>query len=332
MKNPNALYKNFELVEKNVYIPNKNLRVVKDDLPNGVYEVGFDMRVGIFFKKKNLNSDNLIQLPDTVAEQIYKEAKMFWGGEMRKRFSDYGLLYKRGILLHGKPGTGKTCLINQICTELQSQDAVILMNPDCGSIPQAVEVIRSQNPERKVLVVFEEFDNMVNRKDFLNLLDGELQVDNIMYIATTNYIEHIPPRIKNRPSRFASVIELGVPSPKARHVYFESKLLPGDKKFIDELVEKTNGFVIDQLKDVIINKFCFNLSIEDSVKRASNLSTLEADTSSKACIAVASSNTKVGPKTQREFDRFDPVKALREMGDLDEDTPEAVAPEYDDGN
>jgi len=54
----------------------------------------------------------------------------------------------------------------------------------------------------------------------LNLLDGVKQVDNIIYIATTNYPELLEERILNRPSRFDRRFHIGTPSAEVRKFYF----------------------------------------------------------------------------------------------------------------
>ena len=95
--------------------------------------------------------------------------------------------------------------------------------------------------DRPIMVIWEEFENWVAgyEADILNILDGVHQVDNVFYIATTNYIQQIPPRIRNRPSRFADVIEIGPPSANLRKAYIEAKIHPDDKIDIKKWVKKS---------------------------------------------------------------------------------------------
>jgi SpoVK/Ycf46/Vps4 family AAA+-type ATPase len=99
------------------------------------------------------------------------------------------------------------------------------------------------------------------------LLDGETQVGNVVYLATTNYLSKIPSRIKNRPSRFARVIEVGQPNEEARRMYLTAKLQEDDLKYLEPMVQATDGFVIDQLKDLVISVCCFGQPISEAVMK-----------------------------------------------------------------
>ena len=99
------------------------------------------------------------------------------------------------------------------------------------------------------------------------MLDGEMQVDNIVYVATTNYINKIPPRIKDRPSRFATVIEVGLPTPDVRRIFIENKTFPDENVDLDLWVKLTEGLTIDQIKDLIISVLCIGNDLKDTVSK-----------------------------------------------------------------
>ena len=96
-------------------------------------------------------------------------------------------------------------------------------------------------------------------------------MNNIFYVATTNYIEDIPQRIRNRPSRFAEVIEIGPPDKELRRAYLLAKIHEDDVVNIDEWVEKTDGLTIDHLKNLIINVLVLGLPLDDAVEKLRNL-------------------------------------------------------------
>ena len=58
----------------------------------------------------------------------------------------------------------------------------------------------------------------------LNLLDGKFQLDNVVFLATTNYAEDLAERVINRPSRFDVVYEVGLPDKMVRECYITKKL------------------------------------------------------------------------------------------------------------
>jgi SpoVK/Ycf46/Vps4 family AAA+-type ATPase len=84
------------------------------------------------------------------------------------------------------------------------------------------------------------------------------------------------PQIR-RPGRFASVIEVGFPTAEARAAYLETKI--SDKSIINRIVSKTDGFSIDELKEVVRGHFCMMKPLDqyiDSIKSSSSKSKKEA--------------------------------------------------------
>jgi SpoVK/Ycf46/Vps4 family AAA+-type ATPase len=128
-------------------------------------------------------------------------------------------------------------------------------------------LIKDIEPNKKVLVIWEEFDTILRHDEstLLSLLDGEIQVGNIIYLATTNYLAKIPARIKNRPSRFARVIEVSEPNEESRRAFLKAKLHDSDTDKLEPMVQATEGFVIDQIKDLIISVCCFGYPISEAV-------------------------------------------------------------------
>lgn len=82
-----------------VFIPaSKNVK----RLTPGFYEIGESMNVGLFFSKIALNTEELIEFPESNIEEVVQEIETFWDKE--KNFREAGLSFKRGILMYGPPG------------------------------------------------------------------------------------------------------------------------------------------------------------------------------------------------------------------------------------
>lgn len=252
--------------EMGIFMPTAP-EVTKETLSPGIYSIGQTMEGRLYLSSMFSTTDELVKLPNFASEQIINEVKSFWNEKTKAHFERYGLVYKRGILLHGSPGTGKTCTIASVMDNVVNEGGIVIFNPEPGLLAKTINAVRQIEPELKVLTVFEEFDNMVDNPDFLSLMDGQLQLENIVYIATTNYIHNIPLRIRNRPSRFATVLEVGPPSADVRQAYLAAKLRGEDARLIEELVAKTEGFVIDQIKDVIVSICCIGLDMAEAIEK-----------------------------------------------------------------
>lgn len=230
-------------------------------LSPGVYTLDSN-RQGLYFRRMNLQNDEILELDDPIYRQVVEEMEQFWSRDMRAAFNRYKLMYKRGILLHGLPGTGKTCTIRRVMDQVVEKGGIALFNPEISWVPDAVEMIRLIEKETNhVLIVLEELEEILRRDEhgLLTLLDGQDQFDDVVYIGTTNYLRKIPDRIKRRPSRFCTVLESGFPNETARRQFIEHKLHPDDKGKvdIDFWVKETEGMTIDQLKDLVVQVLCF---------------------------------------------------------------------------
>jgi SpoVK/Ycf46/Vps4 family AAA+-type ATPase len=162
------------------------------------------------------------------------------------------------ILLYGPPGSGKSCIINRVAQRTVEEGGLVLFNPSPRSLQKVFRVLDTLQPETRVLVIFEEIDQLIKdhgEGPFLHVLDGEVQKHNAMFIATTNYYDQVPNRIK-RPGRFAVRSYVGYPSFIAREFYCFTKLKHAETA--GRIAELTENFSIDQLKEVIRETYCMN--------------------------------------------------------------------------
>ncbi len=251
------------------YTPD-NAQITTKKIPPGIYSVHQNQMTGkLFVKPKEMVFEKFITLPDMCTNKVLSDLEIFWTAETKLKYETLDLIYKRGILMHGLPGVGKSAAISKVCEKFIAQDGIILFNPQPAMLYMMVQEIQAIQPESKILVIWEEFECHLDDSTFLSILDGELQLSNVAYIATTNYIEEIPARIKNRPSRFAQVIEIGFPTFADRLMYLEGKLssLKLSSEVLNNIAHNTNGFVLDQVKDVVISHFVFGYSLTESIDK-----------------------------------------------------------------
>lgn len=240
-----------------------------DALPCGLYRCAFSHNLGPYLDLMRNETDTLVMLPDSASETILREIETFRG--LKSKFSDRGFLHKRGVLMWGPPGSGKTStlqLLIKLIVEQYSGIAVFVDHPDIAA--KCLQMIRNVEPERPVIALMEDLDALVERHgeaEYLAMLDGESQVDNIVFVATTNYPERLDRRFVDRPSRFDTIRYIGMPSPAARACYLRAKETSYTDAEVDRLVGLSEGFSIAHLRELIILNRCFEYSIEDATAR-----------------------------------------------------------------
>jgi len=237
-----------------------------DILPPGLYKAQDD-QFGNFFSKESLDISELIRFPDSMADTVIDEFDTFW--TMKDRYLDRGEPHKRGFLLWGPPGGGKTCTVSFIIKDFISQgNVVFIFNYNLMS---ALRSFKNIEPDRKVLIVMEDIDSLIKDRHeeqaVLEFLDGSIQHSNTIVIATTNYPEDLPDRIINRPSRFDRVTYVGVPSLKDRILYLTEKSKNLSKPQIKGWAKETDGWTLAHLKELIIAVEVFDLDCDDTVDR-----------------------------------------------------------------
>jgi hypothetical protein len=221
------------------------------------------------FIPHNIVTDNLLNLPDSKSEFVIKEIERFW--VLKQAFKEFGYTHKRGFLLWGPPGSGKTATVAMVIKNMVSRDGVVFL----ADMPPAVVTsmlrrFRSIEPERPALVILEDIDAYVKEhgeSNVLSILDGENSIANVVYIATTNYPEHLDPRVINRPSRFDLIMFIDMPNAPARKLYLESRKTGLSPAEIEQWVKNTDGFSIAHLKEVIVGVCLFGKPVADEIKR-----------------------------------------------------------------
>jgi energy-coupling factor transporter ATP-binding protein EcfA2 len=241
----------------------------RETLPAGVYRTLMLDNIGPALKTMPLILDNLIHLPDASFTDILAEFSRFW--DLRLEFSKRGFLHKRGFLLWGPPGSGKTSLLQLMMQAIVRDLSGVVLYVDHPHIAaQCAAKARKVEPERPVIVVMEDIDALVQtygESGYLSLLDGEERVDNVIFLGTTNYPERLDPRFVDRPSRFDTICKIGMPSATAREVYFRAKETTLTGHELALWVRLSDGFSIAHLKEMIIANRCFGQPIEDAVAR-----------------------------------------------------------------
>jgi AAA+ superfamily predicted ATPase len=237
-------------------------------LPPGVYDIGSDNDGNLQFQFKNIVTDDLIDLHDSNSLKVINGIKKFW--TMGDRYRERGLIYKRGILMWGPPGSGKTATLTLLTKSLIEQGGTVFIVKAPGLIKIGLQQFRSIEPDRPIIVIFEDIDEIIAKHgehEILALLDGENQTENIVSIATTNYPEELGARIVNRPSRFDEVIKIDMPSLAMRREYLKHIIRETDKFPVEQALKDTDKLSISHLKELVIAVTCLDQDYDETIKR-----------------------------------------------------------------
>lgn len=272
-------YQQWQVAQKGVYQAMGKI-ITHNKLPSGYYSLSADQKGNIYASARNFIYDDYIDLPIPEFKEIIQDIDKFWN--IKDKFNEYGFVFKRGILIHGKQGLGKSFLINGIIKSLiEKKEGIVFSLYNYRDLNLFHTFFRDQfrhiEPERPVVVVIEDIDGMCRDKnvetELINLLDGVEHSSNVVYLATTNHIDQLEERITNRPSRFDRRYHIKAPTPDVRKVFIESKMKKNDleKINLDEWVEKTEGFNLAHIKELIISVILYENDLEYALQHLNNM-------------------------------------------------------------
>lgn len=245
-------------------------------LTPGVYEIQHSNTIGIYFEKIPVVTQGLLRFPHTNSERVISEIQKFW--EQESIFREYKLTYKRGIILWGPPGSGKSCTIQFIMQDVVDRNGVVIKFTIPHLFTEGMRIFREIQPKTPVVILMEDIDSTIQRydeSDVLNILDGVNQIEKAVFLATTNYPERLGHRIINRPSRFDKRFKIGHPNDESRKIYFE--FIIGKEKVkelginLDKWVEDTEGFSIAHLKELFTAVVILGDDYEEAIETLSSM-------------------------------------------------------------
>jgi predicted AAA+ superfamily ATPase len=243
-------------------------------VPSGVYEIGWNSNLQTFtLKKQPFKTDELYHLPSYEIMDILKDIDNFWNRV--DVYKKYNFIHKRGILMYGEPGCGKSGIIQLISQQIIKNDGIVINIKDEEDVERFTSFIgtfRKIEPKRPLIVLLEDIDSLAGEgrsqtARLLNILDGVKQIEGVVYIATTNYPEKLQERITNRPSRFDRRYKVELPNEEIRRAYINHKLSDDDLKNVDVdlWVTKTDGMSLSHLKEVVVSVIVMGRTFEETM-------------------------------------------------------------------
>jgi hypothetical protein len=189
-------------------------------------------------------------------KRIDDEVVRFFSAEARAMYARLKVPQRRGILMYGPPGNGKTSLIRYIGSLLPKVGAMLLRPNASFDADDWSGVIDEWKDAAPAMLVVEDLDwllTRVNVSTFLNCLDGveQLGAGGLLLVATTNHPEKLDPAVNNRPGRFDAVIEIPLPDRQLRREFFALQLPGWSSEILDELARETEYLSFAHLGEIV---------------------------------------------------------------------------------
>jgi hypothetical protein len=199
-----------------------------------------------------------VVLPEGMLDNI--ERHIIGIAEWSQDLLDAGQHLKRGLLLHGPPGTGKTHTIRYLTGRLTGSTIILLTGRSIRFIDQAAALARRLQPS---MVVLEDVDLVATDRDFtqdgnpllfslLDAMDGVGADADVTFALTTNRADILETALADRPGRVDLAIEIPRPDARCRRrllqVYARDLAVDAD---LDEVVAGSDGVTASFIKELI---------------------------------------------------------------------------------
>jgi AAA+ superfamily predicted ATPase len=241
--------------------------VTSPQLPAGAYGCTLNQYGDVQLIARDLQVDDLIDFADSLPARILSEIENFWS--LGEQFQKHGYLHRRGYLLYGPQGSGKSSVVHQVVHRIIKAGHVAVFCEHPGFLTRAMEVFRKIEPDRPVVCLFEDIDAVIELhgdSELLQWLDGSHQINKVINIATTNYPERLDRRIVSRPRRFDRIIKIEAPTPAIRAAYLNKKLPDLARTGqLDHWLRVTEGLSFAALAELVISVACLGNSLEETV-------------------------------------------------------------------
>lgn len=205
--------------------------------------------VGLKFHSLPTITRERIILPDGLLQRI--ERQTIEVGKYSESLKKAKRKLKRGILLHGKPGTGKTLTAMYLASTMKERTVFILTGRGQGLIESSCSFARMLEP---AMVIIEDVDLIAEERsssqcntavllELLNEMDGLAEDIDVLFVLTTNRPEILEPALASRPGRIDQAFEVPLPDAECRRRLFDlySEGLNMKVENMDLFIRRTGG-------------------------------------------------------------------------------------------
>lgn len=253
--------------EGDIYTPDVTIQLV-NSLPSGVYKMIHHDRMWRATTVP-VKTDELYTFPNNLTDVILSEVENFWN--KKAIYEQHNIVHKRGILLCGAPGCGKTSIIQLLSKQIVDKQGIVFVASDRDSfygLIDNIKTIKEIEKDRPIITIIEDVDQIIAQSggdaQILDFLDGSRSIANHLCILTSNDTTDLSEALL-RPSRIDLIYEIPNPTSEIRRSYFKKKGVDPEK--ITELTKATEGFSFAELKEIFVAVQVMGKPLNDVVKR-----------------------------------------------------------------
>ncbi|WP_033292860.1 AAA family ATPase [Amycolatopsis jejuensis] len=210
-----------------------------------------------FLPRPQLGTDDVV-LPGGVLDAVERHTVGI--AEHGSRLAAAGQHLKRGLLLHGPPGTGKTHTVRYLMGRMPDCTVVILTGSAMRFVSKAASLARRLQPS---VVVLEDVDLIAEDRDLarggtpllfslLDAMDGVGGDADVTFLLTTNRAGSLEKALADRPGRVDLAVEIPLPDAEGREallrLYSRGLDVTAD---LAPVVEATDGVTASFMKELL---------------------------------------------------------------------------------
>ena len=201
-----------------------------------------------------------VVLPAGVLERIERHTVGF--AEHTAELLAAGRSLKRGLLLYGRPGTGKTLTVMYLAGRMPDRTLLLTTGRGMGMVELIAAMARQLAP---AMVVLEDVDLIAEERgqpyqrtgpllfELLNEMDGLRDDSDVVFVLTTNRPDILEPALAARPGRIDLAVELPLPDAEGRarllDLYARGLRLEGIGQ--SRVIERTEGASPAYIKELL---------------------------------------------------------------------------------
>ncbi|GAA1777650.1 AAA family ATPase [Pseudarthrobacter sulfonivorans] len=199
----------------------------------------------------------------------------------RASLRDHGQHLKRGILLYGRPGTGKTHTVRHLLSLSEGSTAILLSGGSLARIAEAARMARALQPS---IVVLEDCDLIAEDRSFghgpqpllfevLDAMDGLDRDADVAFVLTTNRPDMLERALAQRPGRVDLAVEIPLPAhaERVRLLELYGRRVAFSPEALAAAAEQTEGTTASFARE-LVRRAVVAAALEDAPVSDSHLS------------------------------------------------------------